>query len=40
MVVIFYKRIKAGLMTIDDVPRRWRDNVKKRLDADQKGEKE
>lgn len=40
MVVIFYKRIKAGLMTIDDVPRHWRDNVKKRLDADQKGEKE
>jgi hypothetical protein len=27
------KRIKAGLMTIDEVPERWREEVRAALDA-------
>ena len=34
MATIYYKRIKAGLMTIREVPKRWRAEVQKRLDAD------
>lgn len=34
MAKIYYKRIKAGLMTIDDVPERWRQAVQELLDAD------
>ena len=32
MVALYVKRIKAGLMTIDDVPLRWRDEVRKTLE--------
>lgn len=34
MAKIYYKRIKAGLMTIDDVPERWKAAVQALLDAD------
>ena len=34
MVKIYYRRIKAGLMTIEDVPARWREAVQKMLDED------
>lgn len=34
MAKIYYKRIKAGEMTIEDVPARWRDQVKAMLDED------
>ncbi len=32
MAKIYYKRIKAGIMTIDDVPEYWREAVQKLLD--------
>lgn len=35
MAKIYYKRIKAGIMTIDDVPVRWRAAVQALLDADE-----
>lgn len=38
MAKVYYKRIKAGLMTIDDVPRLWKDKVQKMLDADKNTE--
>ena len=31
MVQLYVKRIRAGLMTIDDVPIRWRDAVREAL---------
>lgn len=31
MVNLYVKRIKAGLMTIDDVPPRWREAVREAL---------
>ena len=31
MVALYVKRIKAGLMTIDDVPIRWREAVREAL---------
>ncbi len=34
MAKIYYKRILAGLMTIDDVPAFWRKKVQALLDAD------
>lgn len=34
MAKIYYRRIKAGQMTIDEVPNRWRDAVQALLDAD------
>ena len=34
MAKIYYRRIKAGIMTIDDVPARWREEVQKMLDDD------
>lgn len=33
MAKIYYNRIKAGLMTIEDVPARWRAAVQAMLDA-------
>jgi len=33
MVKLYVKRIKAGLMTIDEVPERWREEVRAALDA-------
>lgn len=35
MAKIYYNRIKAGLMTIDDVPTRWRAAVQALLDEDE-----
>ena len=34
MAKIYYRKIKAGQMTIDDVPERWKDAVQALLDAD------
>lgn len=34
MAKIYYKRIKAGLMTIKDVPDKWRKAVEKMLEKD------
>lgn len=34
MAKIYYNRIKAGIMTIDDVPARWREAVQRMLDED------
>ena len=32
MVKLYVKRIKAGLMTLDDVPTRWHDAVEEALE--------
>ena len=32
MVAIYVKRIKAGLMTIDEVPPKWREAVRRELE--------
>lgn len=32
MAKIYYRRIKAGIMTIEDVPERWRAAVQAMLD--------
>ena len=32
MAKIYYNRIKAGIMTIEDVPERWRAAVQEMLD--------
>ena len=34
MAKIYYRRIKAGQMTIEEVPERWRDAVQALLDED------
>ena len=34
MAKIYYKRIKAGQMSITDVPTKWRAEVQAMLDAD------
>lgn len=34
MAKIYYRRIKAGLMTIEEVPERWRAAVREMLDND------
>lgn len=36
MAKIYYMAVKAGKRTLDSVPERWRDEVKKLLDADEK----
>lgn len=35
MAKIYYRRIKAGIMTIEEVPERWRATVQKMLDEDE-----
>lgn len=35
MAKIYYRRIKAGSMTIDEVPERWRAQVEALLAADE-----
>lgn len=35
MAKIYYNRIKAGIMTIEEVPLRWRARVQALLDADE-----
>ena len=32
MVKLYVKRIKAGLMTLDEVPERWREEVREALE--------
>lgn len=34
MAKIYYRMIKSGRMTIDEVPSRWRASVQKMLDTD------
>lgn len=34
MAKIYYRMIKSGRMTINEVPSRWRASVQKMLDAD------
>lgn len=34
MAKIYVKRIKAGLMTLEEVPERWRAEVEEMLNAD------
>lgn len=34
MAKIYYNRIKAGMMTLDEVPQRWRAAVEKLLEDD------
>ena len=34
MAKIYYRRIKRGEITIEDVPKRWKEAVQKLLDAD------
>ena len=34
MVALYVKRIKEGLMTVDEVPKLWRDKVQAELDKE------
>ena len=34
MAKIYYRRILAGLMTLEDVPERWREEVRRMLEDD------
>lgn len=34
MAKIYYKKIKEGKITIEDVPAKWRDEVQRMLDED------
>lgn len=38
MAKLYYKRIKAGFMTIEEVPSLWKNKVQLLLDADDKTE--
>lgn len=40
MAKIYYNRIKAGIMTIEDVPVRWRSAVQKLLDENEAEQEE
>lgn len=35
MAKIYYRKIKRGEITIDDVPERWREQVQDLIDADE-----
>lgn len=35
MAKIYYRKIKRGEMTIEDVPARWREQVQALIDADE-----
>lgn len=37
MAVIYFKRIKRGVMTIEEVPKHWREQVQEMLDAEEEG---
>lgn len=37
MAKIFYKRILAGVITLEDVPDHWRETVRKMLEEDENG---
>lgn len=32
MAKIYYRRIKAGIMTLEEVPERWREEVRRMLE--------
>ena len=34
MVKIYYRQIKAGKMTLEDVPERWREAVREMLESE------
>lgn len=34
MAKIYYRRIKTGKMTLEEVPERWREEVRKMLEED------
>ena len=34
MAKIYYRRIKEGIMTIEEVPKRWREEVQALLDGE------
>lgn len=36
MAKLYYKRVKAEIMSVDEVPSKWRAQVQKMLDADEK----
>lgn len=36
MAKLYYKRVKAEIMSVDEVPSKWRTQVQKMLDADEK----
>ena len=38
MAKIYYRKIKSGDMSIDQVPERWRADVRELLEADQENE--
>jgi hypothetical protein len=38
MAKIYYRKIKSGDMSIDQVPKRWRADVRELLEADQENE--
>ena len=38
MAKIYYRRIKEGLMAIEEVPQRWRAAVQALLDAEEEGQ--
>ena len=35
MAKIYYRRIKAGIMTLEDVPERWREAVREALENEE-----
>ena len=35
MAKIYYRKIKAGQMTLDEVPERWREEVRRMLEEDE-----
>ena len=35
MAKIYYNRIKAGIMTLEEVPVRWRETVREMLEEDE-----
>lgn len=35
MAKIYYRRIKAGKMTLEEVPEHWREEVRKMLEEDE-----
>lgn len=36
MAKLYYKRVKAEIMNVDEVPSKWRAQVQQMLDADEK----
>jgi len=34
IATLFYRKVKAGEMTIDEVPKKWREEVRKAIEED------